>query len=383
MSTNEKWSGRIALSVAHVAGMIDLLALPVWVGTLIAAYHFDPQQAGSLVTLFLAGAVAASLFLAPRFNRINGRLLATGGFACAAVALAVASLSTAYAIMAVCHLLAGLSAGSALSMTHGTIGRSVNPHRLFAIVGTALGMFAIAFLGAAPKFIAAHGGASMFQIFTVLMIVAAVVALIAFPKPYQDGAKQAAGVPEKLGLPVWAGILGVSMMAVNQSMVFGFFQQIGTDRGFGLDAITGVFIVLGFINLLPPPLAAFLESRVRAEKVVLIGPMVQATLALIIIFSSTFAPYAAAGAVYVGVMIFTHTYAFGLLSKLDKSGRAVAATPAMLMTGAAIGPILAGTLIKYFGYHAIGYAICFFAVAAIALFSQARRSEVALEPVLK
>ena len=29
-------------------------------------------------------------------------------------------------------------------MTHGTIGRTPNPHRLFAIVGMALGVFAIA-----------------------------------------------------------------------------------------------------------------------------------------------------------------------------------------------------------------------------------------------
>lgn len=108
---------------------------------------------------------------------------------------------------------------------------------------------------------------------------------------------------------------------------------------------------------------------------------VTSTLKLIITF--TFASYAATDAVYVGVMIFTHTYAFGLLSKLDPSGRAVAATPAMLMTGAAIGPLLVGTLIKYSGYHAIGYAICLCAVAVIALFSQARRNEIALELVLK
>ena len=45
--------GRIALMVAHCAGMVDLVALPVWVGTLIAHYGFDPQQAGGLATLFL------------------------------------------------------------------------------------------------------------------------------------------------------------------------------------------------------------------------------------------------------------------------------------------------------------------------------------------
>jgi hypothetical protein len=58
--------------VGHCAGMVDLVALPVWVGALIAQYHFDPQRAGGLVTLFLIGAVISSLVFAPRFNRVNG-----------------------------------------------------------------------------------------------------------------------------------------------------------------------------------------------------------------------------------------------------------------------------------------------------------------------
>src|SRR5689334_3465492 len=108
--------------------MVDLVALPVWVGTLVAAYGFDPQQAGGLATLFLAGAVVASLFLAPRFNRLRRRVFAAFGFALSALAFAVASLQTEFATMAVCHVIAGLAAGSALSVTHGTIGRAANPH---------------------------------------------------------------------------------------------------------------------------------------------------------------------------------------------------------------------------------------------------------------
>ncbi len=58
---------------AHCAGMVDLVALPVWVGALIAQYRFSPAQAGGLATLFLVGAVLSSLFFAPRFNRIDSR----------------------------------------------------------------------------------------------------------------------------------------------------------------------------------------------------------------------------------------------------------------------------------------------------------------------
>lgn len=93
-TTTEKWPGRIALMVAHCAGMVDLVALPVWVGTLISAYGFDPQQAGGLATLFLVGAVVSSLYLAPRFNRLNRKLVAVSGFATAGIAFALASLQT-------------------------------------------------------------------------------------------------------------------------------------------------------------------------------------------------------------------------------------------------------------------------------------------------
>jgi hypothetical protein len=43
------------------------------VGTLIGAYRLDPQQAGLLATLFLAGAVVGSLFFSPRLNRLPAR----------------------------------------------------------------------------------------------------------------------------------------------------------------------------------------------------------------------------------------------------------------------------------------------------------------------
>jgi predicted MFS family arabinose efflux permease len=88
--------------------------------------------------------------------------------------------------------------------------------------------------------------------------------------------------------------------------------------------------------------------------------------------SAAFGPYAAAASVFAAVMIFTHTFAFGLLARLDPSGRALAATPAMLMAGAAIGPILGGTLVKALGYEAIGGAAALIAAAAVVCFLQLR-----------
>lgn len=82
---NLRAAGLIALVTGHCAGMLDLVALPVWVGALVERYGFSPRDAGMLATLFLIGGVAASLAIAPRFNRLRPKLVAVGGFGTAAL----------------------------------------------------------------------------------------------------------------------------------------------------------------------------------------------------------------------------------------------------------------------------------------------------------
>ena len=41
MINTDSRTGRSVLMVAHCAGLVDMVAPPVWVGTLIAAYKFD------------------------------------------------------------------------------------------------------------------------------------------------------------------------------------------------------------------------------------------------------------------------------------------------------------------------------------------------------
>jgi predicted MFS family arabinose efflux permease len=368
-TSTEKWPGRIALMLAHCAGMVDLVALPVWVGALIAQYHFSPAQAGGLATLFLVGAVLSSLFFAPRFNRIDSRTAATAGFALACLAFLAAAMVSDFTPLAALHFVAGVAIGCALSFTHGTIAHSANPHRLFAIVGMALGVFAIVFLGATPNLIAAFGGPVLFRTFAGIMAVAAVAAIIAFPTATARSDEDIIEEVSHLRPAVWFGVAGISCMALTQAMMFSFLERIGIDRGFGREAVTGVLIALGFVNLFPALLAAFLEKRVSPHAVLLVGPIVQALIALAISFGGSFPAYAAPAVFFAAVMIFTHTFAFGVLSKLDPTARALAGTPAMLMIGAAVGPILGGTLVQGFGYGSLGAAAVIVAAIAVFLFS--------------
>ncbi len=370
MITTSSVRGRIALMSGHCAGMVDLVALPVWVGALIAHYRFDPQQAGMLASLFLFGAVLASLLVAPRFNRLSGRLVAVAGFGVAAAGFAFASTTTEFGQLAVAHGLCGMAAGAALSVTHGTVARSGHPHRLFALLGIALGIFAIVFMAATPGIVARAGGPALFKVFAGVMLVGAVAAALAFPRPDGVTRQGAAATPGPIPRAVWFGIAGISCMALVQAMTFSFLERVGNDRGFGPQAINAVLIAMGLVALAPPVLAALLERRLAARTVMLVGPVLQALVSLVIMNVSAFIPYAVAVCLFAPVLIFTHVFAFGLLARLDPSGRAMAATPAMVMVGAAIGPFLGGTLVKNFGYGSLGLAAALVAAVAVFCFSR-------------
>lgn len=372
MVTVDSFKGRSVLLLAHIAGMIDMVALPVWVGAaLIGQYRFSPQQAGGMVTIYLIGAVLASVFFASRFTRFSARLISSLGYGVACLAFLALTQTRDFAAMAVLHGVAGLAAGAALSFTHGTIGRSPNPHRLFAIVGLGLCVSAIFFLGGSQEIISKTGGSGLFVMFAAIMALATLACALGFPRLAAAQSGETTAIAP-LSRETWLVIFGVILMALNQAMVFSYVERIGFERGYG-DKVTAVLIALGFVNLLSPILAGVMQTRLPVRGVTIAGPLLQAVLTCLIIFVGTFLSYAFATTLFIAVMIFTHTFAFGLLAKLDPSGRAAAATAATLMTGAAIGPILGGVLIQQIGYPAVAVTVVIVGLMASTLFARAAK----------
>lgn len=361
------------LMLGHVAGMVDLVALPLWVGTLVQHHGMDFEHAGLTVTLFLLGAVCASAALAPRFDRLPHRVCAIAGYSLAAVCLHSVSRATAVPVLFALHAAAGVGTGTALSMVHGAMGRSVNPHRLFALAGTTLGVLGCAFYIVVPQIMAAAGRASLFVAMGTLMALAAVAAL-AFP---HVGAGSPVAAHPQARTPLPAGVVtlvvGIVCLTLNQTVIFSFLERIGAARGFSAGEVNAVLAAVGIVNLLPAALAAMLQHRLKPIPVAIAAITIQAGLALTISCSATFALYAAAASVYASVLIFTHTFLFGLIARIDPSGRAAALTPAMVMVGSAIGPGLAGLISQRFGFAGLGGIAVIFAVIGIACFLRLRR----------
>ena len=374
---SETVAGRTALVIGHCAGMIDLVALPVWVGmVLIGRMGLEPMRAGGLATLFLISVVAAGLVFAPRLNRIRRRRFVPAAFAIAGLAFVGMTTTTDYALLALAHACAGFAVGCGLSLTHGTMGGTANPHRLMSIAFTALGVVAVVFLGTLPQSVARFGAEALFFAIAAIMFTAALAALLAFPDTGTgSGAAAAPRVVEApLSARVWFGMAGVSLMALNQAMMFAYVERIGDWHGFGAAQIAGVLVAVGVVNLFPAALAGVLERRLSTAGVMVVGPLLQAALGLSITQAPAFAAYAFAACSFIALLIFTHTFVFGFLAREDRSGRAVAATPVMVMTGSAIGPLLGGALAQQAGYGSLGWAAAAIGISGSLIFLRAVRA---------
>lgn len=363
-----------ALLLGHCAGMLDLVALPLWVGAnLVGGYGFDPQKAGLLATTFLLCAVVASMLLAPRYGRTSARTVTVAGYALAA--LAFVALGTVagsdYPTMLALHAVGGLGAGSALTMVDGTIGRSDNPHRMFAYAGISVAVFGIVVLGGGPHIIARLGPDALWLVFAGVMALAALLALLAFPTvPAARHTPEQAGA--RIARPVWFGIIGMGILCMAHSMIFPFVERMGIERGYPASLVAGVLAAIGFANLLPSPLAALLEKRLRPERAIVGGVLVHMTLVLVVTQVPRLEVYVPLVAILTAPMLFMHTFLFGMMARMDPSGRAVAATPAMLMIGSAIGPALGGTLLMNSGYPGLGIGVAAFGCVAALFFSRIR-----------
>lgn len=361
--------GTYVLMLAHVAGLIDLVALPLWVGILVQHYRLDFEHAGLTVTLFLLGVVGASAWFAPRFDRVPRRLCAIAGYSLSALSLLLASMTATWPLLVVLHVVAGVGTGCGLSMAHGAMGRSANPHRVFALAGAALGVFAVSFYALVPQLMAAAGATMLFVVMAGLMASAALASL-GFPAGQADGPKTVQpSSPARLPGGVWLLVTGVACLALNQSIIFSFLERIGIERGFGRDHVNGVLAAVGIVNLFPALLAGLLQKRLPPVGVAIGAVLVQVGLAVTIASAVSFGPYAVAASLYAFVIIFAHPFLFGLTAHLDPSGRTNALTPAMLMTGSALAPGVAGIVAQRFGFGGLGMAVIAFGAVGVLCFA--------------
>jgi len=372
----ESRGGIIALIAGHCAGLMDITALPIWVGmVLVGSLAIEPQKAGFLLTLFLGSVVLSSLYFAPRITRIDRRRIQPVAYALAGLAfVAMANIGANYGLLAAAHVIAGLSVGCGLSIVHGTMGGTSNPHRTAAIAFTMLSLVSTLLLSILPPLVGKIGPNVFFFTMAGIMFTAALAGALAFPTTAKAVAHENLAA-SKLPKRVWFAIAGVSLLMVTHSMILGFVERIGVAHGFNTAQVTTVLVVSGLVNLVFVTLSGPLGSRLAAGRVVVAGPLIQAVAAFAVAHLAVFPAYLVGTSVFISILTFTHVFAFGLIARMEPTGRVLAATPVMIMAGSAIGPLLGGVLAQHVNYASLGWAAVAAGVLAATSFRLATRGQ--------
>lgn len=370
MNNIDKKTSWFALIVGQMCGAVDIAALPVWVGTLIAGFGMSPAQAGGLATVFLGVAVLTSIVIAPRFHKVNPRALAPLGFWITTAGFVGLTQVSGFMPYLLLHAVGGVGVGMALSSVSGTMGHVSNPHKCFALGGFGIGVAAIIYIVVATQLIMTFGPDMLWWTFAGVMAFGAIVTTLLFPNFRSE--RQATERPEPFTRTVWLAIGGLMAMGVNFGMLISFAERAGVEGGYGEEAVQLALISMAFLAILPPVLAGVLQHRIAALKMAMCMCFTQAAVGVWLMTATSYPWYFGALLLMPFSFAIANTFIFGLLARTETTGRATAATPVIVMGGSAIGPFLGGVIVQIAGFAAVGYVAIVIGCIALFLFYNAR-----------
>jgi MFS family permease len=355
----------LGVLAAYGIGLSGANTMPLLLGALMDALALDSQSGGFLGTLELVAGALGSLVLAPRAATVPRRRLALVGGALAVSGYFLSAAVSGYTAIALVRVATGVCCGVVLAAGNAAAAASKDPDRLFALVAFLAGVAATVLLWTLPYAVVPWGYAGGFALLGI-------VCLVALPLFWWLPA--APGVPEQGEFPtrgftgaVAATLAGVFMLEMCGQGVWAFTERIGVGVGLDLADIGKVAALGNFSGLLGSVVAAWLGTRRGRTAPLAFGVGTTALAQWFLVNASSGTTYAVAQVGWGLAFYFTAPYMLGLAASLDRQGRWTVSAGAMMMLGAAMGPLMAGSAIESWGYA--GFARLLMACTAVAFAS--------------
>jgi len=344
----------VSATAALTLGLLPITVLPLLIGTWVEHLGASATRAGVIGAAELGGMALASFALAPRMHVLSRRRVAlTAGLGVLLshfVSAAVADLD----LLLVVRVLAGLCAGSVLASASAAIAGAREPERMFAWTGVSGGVLAAGLLVATPLAIERAQTPGAF-VALALVAAASLPFLLLLPPGAEDRKFEQAAEPPRAGSGAALALLAAgALMAVAQAAIWAFSERIGGAVQLSPRAIGWVLGGATLMGIGGSVLAGILGlTRGRG------GPLAFGYAGCAV--SIALVASASGGAIFsVGQLAlaltynFTSPYLMGLAAALDPQGRISAALSGALLVGAGIGPGLAGVVVEWGAFAALG-----------------------------
>lgn len=346
----------VALIIGSCVAYSGLYTMPLWIGAMADHLTIDPALLGVMGSVQLLMAALASIGLSRKITRCSAAQFALYGTFLVILANLASAFVTSLPLLFLLRGLSGLGEGILLANLNVVISRTDNPDRYFTLSQTTVALFGIGLFLNAPGLTADFGVIGVFGIIVLVGLIAMGTNFYfprSLPLPEAPQGESSALPPRKFHLPALP-LLALGVLFIGCQGGWAYLERMGVAKGFRGDEI-GNYIMVGLLISLLGPLSATFVCRRLGRRFAIITGLTLSGLAIVLAsqnISTDF--YKMAAALFPFATLFIVTSYLGYLAQKDSSGAMVAAAPAFINMGGALGPAVMGLMLSIGGYPVIG-----------------------------
>ena len=317
---------------------------PGFVQGLVELVGFDDQGAGYAMTAEMFGLATTAILMTFTAHRFNWRTVIMGSLVVMFLANALCTLTTDLNTFAALRFLAGLGAGSLVSLSFAAVGLTSNPDRNFGLLIVWVLTYGALVLWAMPSVYAYAGMGGALWFFALFPLIAMPV-IKYLPKSGESIAQVEEDAVDLTTAMKAMALFAMLAYFIAQGVVWAYLFLIGLSGGLDEQAVANGLTLSQFAGIAGALLAAVLANRFGRSLPLTVG-ILGGTICLYFLAGSfEFLAFAVAVCVYNFAWNMTHPFLLGAMASFDRRGRVVVYAVAMQMIGLAIGPGLAASVI--------------------------------------
>ena len=328
---------------------------PGFVQGLVEYLGFDDQGAGKVVSAEMWGLAATTILMTFVAHRVNWRGVVFGSLVVMFLANAACTLTTDVSTFVTLRFIAGLGAGSLVSLSFAAVGLTSHPDRNFGLLIMWVLTYGAIVLWAMPMAYETFGFAGVLWFFALFPMAA-----MPFVRPLPvSGESDAQVEADAVNLtPQLKGMALFSMLAyfTAQGVVWAYLFLIGLAGGLSEQAVANGLMLSQFAGIGGALVAAVTAHRFGRSLPLTIGIVGGAACLYYLVGTFGFAAFAITVCIYNFFWNLTHPFLLGAMASFDRHGRVVVYAVAMQMLGLAIGPYLAASIITEGVYLNVNWA---------------------------
>lgn len=379
-------NSRSALYSMFLIGVIApevFIVQPGFVQGLVQYLGFDDQGAGYTASAEMFGLAATTILMTFTAHRVNWRKVIFASLLIMFLANALCTLITDLDTFVVLRFIAGLGAGSLVSLSFAAVGLTGNPDRNFGFLIMWVLTYGAIVLWAMPtayEFAGINGAIWFFALFPLTALPFIRYLPVSGETEVHIEADAVNLTPQMKGM----ALLAMLAYFMAQGVVWAYLFLIGIGGGLNEQAVANGLMLSQFAGIGGALLAAMIAHKYGRSVPLSIGILGGALCLYFLIGNFEFLVFALAVGVYNFLWNMTHPFLLGAMASFDRRGRVVVYAVAMQMIGLAVGPGLAASVISagdYVNVNALGAGLFVTSLLLILppVFSQARIFDAATE----